>query len=88
MGATRAAPQRQGPIIALSLGNTARTIIDDVSDEILANGATVDLGDGQGVVTHTGVDILLAVLHVKFPPDAEALIVRAGLDFYGFTPEE
>ena len=65
MGATRAAPQRQGPIIALSLGNTARTIIDEVSDEILCNGATLDLGDGLGVVTRSGVDILLAVLRNK-----------------------
>ena len=86
MGATRASPERQGPIIALSLGNTARTIVDEVSDEILQNGATLDLGDGLGVTTRSGVDIILAVLRNKFPPDAEALMLRAGLDFFGFTP--
>ena len=54
MAATKVAPERQGPLLALSLGTTARTIADDMSEEIIARGALVDLGDGRGAVPRSG----------------------------------
>ena len=40
--ATKVPPQRQGPSVALAVGGAARTVIDDVEEEILINGVVAD----------------------------------------------
>ena len=72
----------QGPLLALALGTNARTLVDDVADSVLARGAILDLGDGQGNVHRRGVDILFALLMNKFSPDVKAQMLRCGLDFF------
>ena len=84
--ATRVAQERQGPLLSLALGSIARTIADEISEEVLSTGAAVDLNDGRGQIPHSGVEILLALLRNKFPPDSEATMLRTGLDFFSFTP--
>ena len=86
MAATKASAERQGPLLALSLGSSARTVADEVPDDVLRNGTVYDLGDGRGAVHRNGPEILFAVLRNKFPPDTEALMLRAGLEFFSFTP--
>ena len=84
--ATKVSAERQGPLLSLAVGSAARIYADEITVPILQHGGYLDLADGQGQVWHSGVDILLAVLKQKFPPDAEAQMLRTGLDFFTFTP--
>ena len=86
MAATKVSADRQGPLLALSLGTSAQTLVDDLPDSVLAHGAVVDLNDGSGHIHHSGVEILFHMLLQKFPPDLEAQMLRYGLDFFSFTP--
>ncbi len=83
---TKVGTEIQGNLLAMSLGTTARQIADEIPETVLSNGAVMDLDDGNGTVQRTGIDILIAVLRSKFPPDAEAALLRAGLAFSTFTP--
>ena len=84
--ATRATAERHGPLLALSIGGAARTIVDDMEDDDLAHGRIVDIGDGQGLVHRSGPTLLFYVLERKFPANKEAAILRAGLELFAFTP--
>ena len=46
MACTKASAERQGPLLALSLGTSARTVADEIPDEVLRSGAPYDLEDG------------------------------------------
>ena len=84
--ATKVPPHRQGPSVALAVGGAARTVIDDVEEEILINGVVADFHDGAGDVIRSGVAALIRVLELKFPTNTEALMLQAGLDFSRFAP--
>ena len=84
--ATKVAPHRQAPLVALSIGGAARVIVDQIDDEALRVGVVADFQDGRGNVDRTGVELLFRVLEQHFPPDEEAQMLRSGLDFFGFTP--
>ena len=84
--ATKASRERQGPLIALALSGAARVVADQLPDELLDSGAVVDLGDGLGAINRSGVKILFSMLYRKFPDNVEVLMLRSGLEFFGFTP--
>jgi len=86
MAATKVSAERRGPLLALAIGGAGRTVADDVPDDILAHGAVADLGDGYGSILHTGPKLLFHALGRKFPDNNEALMLRAGLEFFAFTP--
>jgi len=86
MAATKVSPERQGPLLALALGGAGRTVADELPNDLLAYGAVADLGDGQGMVQHTGPQLLFHALTRKFPDNLEALMLRTGLEFFAFTP--
>ena len=84
--ATRASPDRHGPLLSLAIGGAARAILDDLSTDDLADGRILDIGDGQGMILRSGPTLLFHVLERKFPGDPEAAMLRAGLEFFAFTP--
>ena len=86
MVATKVSSERQGPLIALAVGGAARTVADELPDDLLVRGAVADLGDGLGNVHRHGVTLLFHALMRKFPENQEARMLRAGLDFFAFTP--
>ena len=86
MAATKVSSERQGPLLALALGGATRTVADEISEELLAFGAAMDLGDGLGEVQRSGPRLLFHALARKFPDNTEALMLRAGLEFFSFTP--
>ncbi len=86
MGATKVSAERQGTTLALAVGGAGRTVADTIEDYILRDGLHHDFNDGRGVCLHSGADVLFRVLQQKFPEDAEAQMIRAGLEFFGFTP--
>ena len=61
-------------------------MVDEIPVGILKYGGDVDLEDGQGVVRHAGVEILIHALQLKFPDHHEANMFRAGLEFFSFVP--
>ena len=73
-GATKVNDERQGPLLALALGGGARTVIDEMDDQVLQFGANADLGDGRGNVRRTGIELIFRALSQKFPTDNEALM--------------
>ncbi len=86
MTSTKVAAERQGATLALAVSGAGRTVADTVEDVILREGFTHDFGDGRGVCLHSGPECLFRVLEGRFPEDAEAAMIRAGLEFFGFTP--
>jgi len=58
--------QQQGPMVALQLGGLAREIARQVPTIDLMNGFVQDIGDGQGAIWRSGVDLLLYGLSKKF----------------------
>ena len=46
--ATKIPKERQGPRLSLAVGGAARTLTDEIPEEILANGGAADFGDGKG----------------------------------------
>ena len=83
--ATQVTVQRQGPLVALAIGGAARAIVDQIDDQALRDGVVADFHDSRGNVDHSGVELVFRVLEQHFPPDEEAQMLRAGLDFFGFT---
>ena len=84
MAATKVNAERQGPLLALAIDGAARTVADDMPNDILAYGSVADLLDGQGAVHHSGPQLLFQALTRKFPDNMEALMLRAGLEFFAF----
>ena len=82
MSATKVAPQRQGPLLALAIEGAARMVVDEIPDDQLVNGHLADIGDGQGQVHRSGPALLFIALQRKFPDNTEAGMLRAGLDFF------
>jgi hypothetical protein len=83
---TKTASERQGPKLSLAIGGAARVIVDDLPEELLASGSTVDFGDGKGLVHRTGVELIFRAIFLRFPIDKEALLLRVGIEFFNFTP--
>ena len=65
---TDLAPRQHGPAIVLQLSGLPREIAREVPPGDLADGTYLDLGDGQGNIWHSGVDLLLHGLTKKFAP--------------------
>eukprot|EP00971_Amphidinium_carterae_P198147 3932609-Amphidinium_carterae.2 len=80
MGATEVAEERQGPLLALSVGSAARTIADQLPLSLLRNGGVADLGDGLGNIYHTGPWFLIRALQRRFPERPEVTMIRSGLE--------
>ena len=78
--------QCQGPLVALAIGGAARVIVDQIDDQARRDGVVADFQDGRGNVDHSGVELVFRALEQHFPPDEEAQMLRAGLDFFGCTP--
>ena len=57
-GATKVTEERQGPLLSLAIGGSARTVIDEIDDFALARGVEADFGDGLGVIWRSGIDII------------------------------
>ena len=81
--ATDVDPVRQGPLLAMALGGQARLILENLEDRfgenVFADGVNVN---GQDI---TGVDVILRALIHHFPPNEEATMLMAGLEFFNFT---
>ena len=86
MGATKVAPSRHGPLVALALGDTARHVMDQIPTQVLINGIHTDLNDGRGLIYLSGVDVIFFHLNKFFPTDREALMLRTGIEFFNFQP--
>lgn len=86
LSATKVNQERQGALLALAIGGAARTVVDDIPDDLLCSGGQADLGDGLGTVHRTGPQLLFHALYRKFPVSMEANMLRAGLEFFAFTP--
>ena len=84
--ATKVAPERCGPLLALAIGGLARVYIDDIEDDTLAFGMDVDLKNGQGFKHYTGIQLIFHVLQRKFPENTEARMLRTGMEFFSFPP--
>ena len=84
--ATKVDAARQGPLIALSIGGAARTIVDKIPNDILVHGGVLDLGDGLGEQRRTGAQLIIHALKRRFPDNVEAQMLRAGLEFFSFQP--
>ena len=87
-GATRVHEDRQGNLLALALGGAARSLVDDIANDVLRDGADADFLDGRGWVHRTGVEILFHALFLHFPTDVEAQMLRTGIEFFNFTPRQ
>ena len=46
----------------------------------------LDTGDGLGEVRRTGAQLLIFALKRRFPDNLEAMMLRAGLEFFSFQP--
>ena len=86
MVATKVTKERQGPLLALALSGAARTVVDEIPDHVLVSGGSADIGDGLGEQPRSGSDLLFIALQRKFPDNSEAAMLRAGLEFFSFTP--
>ena len=54
--ATKVTVARQGPLLALAIGGSARSLIDDIDEILLMNGGVSDFNDGLGYVQRSGID--------------------------------
>ena len=88
MAATKVPESGQGPLLALALGHSAQSVIDDIPEHLLINGGTEDTGDGTGPRHHSGPSLLCIQLQRAFPDNLEANMGRARLEFLGFTPRK
>ena len=86
MAATKVNELRQGPLLSLAIGGAGRTIADMITDELLIHGGVADFDDGNGQAHRTGPQLLFHALKQKFPENLEANMLRAGLEFFSFTP--
>eukprot|EP00971_Amphidinium_carterae_P145320 2879387-Amphidinium_carterae.1 len=86
MGATEVAEERQGPLLALSVGSAARTIADQLPLTLLRNGGIADFADGLGPVHHPGPWFLIRALQRRFPERPEVTMIRSGLELLQFMP--
>ena len=84
LAATKLSAQRQGPLVSLAVGGAARIVLDELDEETLINGAMADFGDGPR--QHSGVECIIRVLRLKFPENAEARMLKTGLEFFNFAP--
>ena len=83
---TKIPKERQGPRLSLAVGGAARTLTDEIPEEILANGGAADFGDGKGMEQKSGIQFLFRAIFMRFPTDKEALMLRVGIEFFNFTP--
>eukprot|EP00971_Amphidinium_carterae_P204860 4065668-Amphidinium_carterae.1 len=86
MGATEVAEERQGTLLALSVGSAARTIADQLPLTLLRNGGIADFADGLGPVHHPGPWFLIRALQRRFPERPEVTMIRSGLELLQFMP--
>ena len=85
--ATKVAINRQAPLLALAIGGAGRTIVDEIDDTMLVNGGFADFRDGNGPQHRTGIQLIFRALDLKFPANQEAMMLKAGLEFFAFTPQ-
>ena len=83
---TKISRERQGPRLSLAVGGAARTLTDEIPEELLANGGPADFDDGNGMELKTGIQFLFRAIFMRFPTDKEALMLRVGIEFFNFTP--
>ena len=86
MAATKVSQERQGPLLALSIGGAGRRIADMLDESLLIHGG--DGNFGQGVQWYCGVRFLFEALNRRFPANEEAEMLRAGIEFFAFTPAQ
>ena len=86
MSLTMVSADRQGPLLSMAIGGAGRTVVDKIPAEMLANGATADLGDGQGNIYRSGPQLLFHALHRKFPDNQEAYATLWS-GFFQFYPK-
>eukprot|EP00971_Amphidinium_carterae_P024626 485616-Amphidinium_carterae.1 len=82
---TDVAEARQGPLLVMSLGGTARAMAREIAPNILMGGGDIDLDDGSGIQRVTGLVYVLVGLSKRFGPLSEETNVSALADLYGFT---
>ncbi|CAK0844127.1 unnamed protein product [Prorocentrum cordatum] len=68
------------------IGEWARGVWSWAVAAELGRGAVVGFGGGRGAVAKSSVDVFSAVLLAELPPDPEAQMRRAGLEFLKFAP--
>ena len=54
MVSTEVSAERQGPLLALAIGGAARSVVDEIEDQIIALGTDADFNDGLGRVHRSG----------------------------------
>eukprot|EP00971_Amphidinium_carterae_P046832 922749-Amphidinium_carterae.1 len=86
IGATEVHEDRHGPLLALSVGSSARTVADQLPLNLLKYGGTADFQDGQGPVHHSGPQMLHQALSRRFPERPEVVMIRSGLELLQFAP--
>ena len=77
--------QRKGPQIELALGGVARDLVREIPLQVKINGATVDLGDGNGPQQLTGAAFILHGLAQHYMPLEEESNLRSLADLHGFV---
>ena len=85
-GATKVDPSRHGHLLALAIGGSGRTVVDQIDDTTLRDGGYADFNDGLGNLQHPGISFVFRALYLKFPVYREALMLRNGMEFFNFTP--
>jgi hypothetical protein len=86
LAATRVSDDRKGVLLSLAVGGAARKAIEIIPVPLLQHGAVYDLQDVQGAVQRSGAEMLVWILQSNFPVNREAEMLRAGLEFFSFTP--
>ena len=84
---TKVYAERQGPLVALAVGGAARTLVDEIPEQVLQYGAQADFQDGRGNILRPGIDVVLYALHKRFPDNLEAEMIRVCLEFFAFRPQ-
>eukprot|EP00971_Amphidinium_carterae_P159480 3161273-Amphidinium_carterae.1 len=83
--ATDIPEDKQGPVIVMALGGTAKAMAREIPPAFLIHGADVDLQDGNGQQHVNGCMYILIGLAKRFGPISEETNVSALADLYGFN---
>ena len=67
--------QRQGPVVAMRIGGTARELVRELDVQVLAQGMMLADANGQLVQT-TGLECLIRALHRRYAPLSQELEIH------------
>ena len=74
---TNVDPVRQGPLVAMNLGGSAKALAREMDMQTLIQGQMMDMQDGQGPQHVSGLTALIQGLKTRFMPLHEEMAIRA-----------